>query len=50
MAQRSKQAGARWRRFEELARREGTRCKRDIGDLAWSDASGIDPGVEVLAR
>jgi len=47
MAQGSRQEGAGWRRLEELARQQGAGC---VGDLAWPDAAGIDPGVVVLAR
>ena len=50
MAQGSRQEGAGWKRLEELARQEGAGCERGIGDLAWPDAAGIDPGVVVLAR
>jgi len=50
MAQGSRQAGAGWRRLEELPRKEGAGCERGVGDLAGTDGGGIDPGVEVLAR
>jgi len=50
MAQGSRQEGAGWKRLEELARQEGAGCERGIGDLAWPDADGINPGIEVLAR
>ena len=36
--------------MEELARQEGAGCERGVGDLAWPDDAGIDPGIEVLAR
>ena len=36
--------------MEELARQEGACCERGIRDLAWPNAAGINPGVEVLAR
>jgi len=50
MAQGSRQEGAGWRRLEELARQQGAGCEHGVGDLAWPDAAGIDPGVVVLTR